>query len=138
MRFQKDWYDSRLFSCRFIIGGDPLEGRSGAPEIATLFQTCLCGSFHRSGVNRLRARSTGCIAATELVWTVVILNGSEASGPWPLARAFIVKCIASSRCIKSFGGQGDWSEPPRTPPAYGPDCQYSSLGFHQHHPFHAR
>ena len=26
-------------------------------------------------------RINGCIAATKLVWTAVILNGSEASGP---------------------------------------------------------
>ena len=31
-----------------------------------------------------------------------------------------LQCIAR-RCIKSFGGQkGGQSEPPRTPPAYGP------------------
>ena len=53
----------------------------------------------RSGVNRLRACSTGCIAATKLIWTAVILNGSEASGP--LANGRALKCIAR-QCIKPF------------------------------------
>ena len=77
-----------------IVDGDPLEGRlvnSRAPEIViylrTYLHTYLCVSFHRSSANRLNAHSAGCIAATDLVWTAVILNGSEASGPLAKGRA---------------------------------------------------
>ena len=37
MRFQKDGFDSSLFSCRFIVGGESLEGQLvnfRVPEIA--------------------------------------------------------------------------------------------------------
>ena len=51
------------------------------------------------------------IAATRLVWTVVILNRRETSRP--LSKVGHFKCTV---CIKSFGGQkGSLSEPPRTP-----------------------
>ena len=74
---------------------------SQAPEIAIYLRTYLRASFHRSGVNRLfaHARSTLVlheqhIAATKLVWTAVILNGSEASGPLTSGRALIIgRCI---------------------------------------------
>ena len=45
----------------------------------------------------------GCIAATKLAWTAVILNGSEASGPLTQTVGYL-KCIAR-RCVKSFEGQ---------------------------------
>ena len=53
---------------------------------------------------------TGCITATKLIWTVVILNGSEASGQ--LTNSRDLKCI-TRQCLKSFGGQkrGGSSEP---------------------------
>ena len=35
----------------------------------------------------IRARSAGCIAATKLIWTAMVLNGSEASGPLANGRA---------------------------------------------------
>ena len=54
--------------------------------------------FHRRGVNRARARfsfirwsftheQTEYIVATQLVWTVVIINGSRANGPLTNGRA---------------------------------------------------
>ena len=80
-------------------------------------------SFHRSGVNRSFARSalvhheqTGCLAVTKLVWTAVILNGSEGRGPLTSGRA--LKMYITGRCIKSFeakrGGRGS-NETPGTP-----------------------
>ena len=52
---------------------------------------------------------TGWIAATKLVWTVVMLNGSEASGPLTDGRV--------RQCIKPFGGQKwDPSESPSNTP----------------------
>ena len=78
-------------------GVTSLEGQlvtSRAPEIAIYLRTYLRASFHRSGVNSLRAHSalvlreqTARIAATRLVWTVVILNSSETSGPLSNGRA---------------------------------------------------
>ena len=53
----------------------------------------LRASFHRSGVDSLRARSAlvlheqTCIAETRLGWTAVILNSIEASGPISKGRA---------------------------------------------------
>ena len=58
---------------------------------------------------------TGCIAATKLVWTAVILNGSGASGSYTNDGNF--KSIAR-QYIKSFEGQkgGDnLSKPPQPP-----------------------
>ena len=46
-------YDSRLFSCRFTIGSDSLEGqlvKSRVPQIAIYLCTYLCMFFHRSAV----------------------------------------------------------------------------------------
>ena len=73
-------------------------------SVAIFLHTCL---RVLSSQQRITAygRSTGCIAATKLVWTAaaaVILNGSEASAP--LANGRGLKCIAR-RCINSFGGQ---------------------------------
>ena len=56
-------------------------------NIAIYLGTYLRASFHRSGVNSLRARSALVlheqthIAATRLVWTAMILSSSETSGP---------------------------------------------------------
>ena len=56
------------------------------------------------------------VAATRLAWTVVILDSSETSGP-----VGHLQCTLAVY-IKSFWGQkGGSSEPPRTPPAYGPE-----------------
>ena len=61
----------------------------------------------------------GCIAATELVWTAVIDNGSELIDQ--LQMVGHLKCIAI-QCIKPFGGQkGCSSEPPWIPI---PPCAY--------------
>ena len=51
----------------------------------------------------------------------MILNSSETtSGPLSNGKA-LKKCTIKAVYIKSFGGQkGGSSEPPRTPPAYGP------------------
>ena len=52
-----------------------------------IFHTYLHVSFHHSGINSLRVGSALVlheqtrIAATTLVWTVVILNSSATSGP---------------------------------------------------------
>ena len=56
--FIKRWYDSRLFSCHLIVGSDPLEGElvnPREPGIAIYLHMYLRASFHRSGVNRIRA-----------------------------------------------------------------------------------
>ena len=67
-RFSEKLFDSSLFSCRFIVGGESLEGQlvnSRGPEIVTYLHV----SFRRSGVNHLFACSalvlheqTGCLA----------------------------------------------------------------------------
>ena len=83
-----------------------LEGKlvnSRAPEIACFLflffiiiyflRMYIRASFHRSGVNSLRARSVlvlheqARIAATILVWTAVLLNSNESSGPISNGRA---------------------------------------------------
>ena len=52
----------------------------------------------------------------------MIFNNSETSGP--LLNGRILKMYSLEVYIKSFGGEkGGSSEPPRTPPAYGP-AQY--------------
>ena len=70
--------------------GDLLEEElvnSGASEIAIYLRTYLRASFHRSSVNRLRARSAlismnkPLIAETRFVWAMVILSSIKASGP---------------------------------------------------------
>ena len=59
------------------------------------------------------------VAATRLVWTAMILNSSETSGPFSNGRILIMCSLEVY--MKSFGGQKEGSlEPPRTPPAYGP------------------
>ena len=78
MRFQKDGVTPGCSIAVFIVGGDPLEGQlvnSRVPEIATLFASVFMhASFHHSGVNRLRTRSScRCIAATKFIWTAMIL-----------------------------------------------------------------
>ena len=75
--------------------------------------------YDHSCINCLFARSllvlheqTGCIAANKLVWTVVILNGSETSGPVTSDRAL------AGRYIIFLRQKGGSSEPPRTPPPH--------------------
>ena len=76
---------------------------SRAPEIAIYLRTYLRAfiaaaytAYARFSLHPLVLHEqTGCIAATKLVWTAVILNGSEASGPLTNSRA---QCIAR-RCI---------------------------------------
>ena len=123
------WFDSSLFSCHFIVG-DELLGQmvnSRAPEIATYLYMCLCMLFHGSYLNCLCTCSmfmlvireqTGCIAATKLGGTVVILNSSKASGPFP--NSMELYCIAG-QCIKSFEAKGGSSKTSRTPLAFGPE-----------------
>ena len=63
------------------------------------------------------------VAATRPVWTAVILNSSETSGP--LSNGRVLKMCSLEVYIKSFGGQkGGSLEPPQTPPAYGPDTSH--------------
>ena len=63
------------------------------------------------------------VAATRLVWTAVIRNNSETSGP--LLNGRILKMYTLEVYIKSFGGEkGGSSEPLRTPLAYGPDSHF--------------
>ena len=82
-------------------GVTSLEGQlmnSQAPEIAVYLHMYLPASFHRSGINSLCARSALVlheqthIAATILVWTAVILNNSETSGPLSNCRALKMYC----------------------------------------------
>ena len=69
-------------------------------ELAIYERTYLLASYHRTGKNSLRARSALVlheqtrITGTRLVWTMVILNGSETSGPISNGRTSTVKgCI---------------------------------------------
>ena len=87
---------------------------SRVTEIMIYLRTHLSVSFHRSGVNCLHVRSVlvlheqTCITAiTDLVWTVVILNSIEASGP--LSNCMILKVVYKNL----FGGQ---KVPPLSPP----------------------
>ena len=94
----------------------------------------LCASFHRSGVNRLRARSPGCTAATKLVRTA-FCNDSEASGPLANGRALNIASQRSMNFFFLWCGQniyravyesrpkGGFERTPRTPPVYGPVWQ---------------
>ena len=77
----------------------------------------MCNLYHCncSSVNCLCAHSAGCIAATKLIWTAVILNGSEASGL--LSNVGHLKCIARRR-IKYLGGQKGVQANPLGPPLY--------------------
>ena len=70
------------------VGGvTSLKDNSRAPELVIYLRAYLHTSFHHSGVNSLHARSALVlheqtrIAATRFVWTAVILNSSETSGP---------------------------------------------------------
>ena len=89
-----------------VIRPDHLKFASYGP----VFNSDLYTRFlHRSGVNSLRARSA------LVVWTAVILNSIEATGP--ISNGWALKLSSAYKFIKSFGGQkGDSSEPPRTPP----------------------
>ena len=68
---------------------------SRAPEIAIYLCMYLRVSFHRSSVNSLPTHACStlvlheqtCIAATRLLWMVVILNSSESSVPISNSRA---------------------------------------------------
>ena len=72
--------------------------------------------LYRAGLPSANSHS---VAATRLVWTAVILNNSETSGP--LLNGRIHKMYSLKVYIKSFGGQnGGSSNPPRTSPAYRP------------------
>ena len=68
------------------------------------------------------------VAASRLVWTAVILNSSETSGP--LSNGRVLKMCGLEVYIKSFGGQkGGSLEPPRTPPLpTGLTCQIQFHG----------
>ena len=79
----KRWYDSWLFSCHFIGCGCSIEEqmvKSRAPEIGINLQMYLCVSFHCSGHILYLSEQMGSIAATNLVWTAAILNGSKVNG----------------------------------------------------------
>ena len=90
-------------------------------------------SFHRSGVNSFTCAfhagppwtNSHTVAATRLVWTAVILNSSETSGP--LSNGRIVIMCSLEVYIKSFGGQkGGLLEPPWTPPCLRACFTYTS------------
>ena len=83
MPSESDFHERRYYSWQnSIVGGDPLD--LFVHKITHVFMQA---SFHHSSINHLRARSAACIAATKLVWTVVILNGNKASGPLANGRA---------------------------------------------------
>ena len=82
---------------------------SQAPKIAVYLCMYLRASFHCSCVNCgphsslvLPDEQTGSIAATKLIWTAIILNGSEASGPLTNPRALKMYSWA---VYKTFWGQ---------------------------------
>lgn len=88
-------YDSKLFSYHFFVGSDSQEQlvNSWVLEIVIYLPVYLWTSFHPSGIHCLRTHSAlvlheqmGFIAATKLVWIVVVLNGSEACGPLTIGR----------------------------------------------------
>ena len=79
---------------------------SRAPEIA--IRPFIAAAFRASPHEQTR-----CIAVTKLVWTAVILNGSEASRQ--LKAVGHLKCIAG-RCIKSFRAKKGFRANPLEPP----------------------
>ena len=82
-----------------------------APEIAIYLSMYLCASFHCSCVNAY-ARGTHSSAGppwTKLVWTAVILNGSEASG-----------LLTNGRALKMYSWAVYKSFETKPPSAYGP------------------
>ena len=101
--FSEGRYDSRLFSYRFTVGGDPQEGQlvnSRAPELAIYLRTYLCASFHRSGVNRLRARSALVLYEQTRIRAVGAgPAGLAAAGPY--GRPFVSKLGMTTLCIFS-------------------------------------
>ena len=65
-----------------------------------------------------------CIAATRFVWTAVILDSTEASGPFSNGRALKMLTLY----IKSFGGQkGVQSNPLEPPLPMGLQCGNSTV-----------
>ena len=103
--FSERWYDSRLFSCHFIVDGDPLEGQlvnSRVPGIAIYLCMYLHASVHHSGVNCLRAAFCRVHSCNQT--RLAIVDHLQMVGH--------LKCIAR-RCKKYFGGQKEGlSEPP--------------------------
>ena len=90
------WFDSSLFSCHFIVGSESLEGQlvnSRAPFIYTHnYAGVLSMWWHKLLIHTRSAFvQMRCITAAKLVWTAVILNGSEAS-----------RALTSGRALKMY------------------------------------
>ena len=72
--------------------------------------------------------SSHTVAAT---WTAVILNSSATSGP--LSNGRILKMCSLEVYIQSLEvKKGGSLEPPRTPPAYGPEYDIGIIAFPVH------
>ena len=136
MHFQKECMTPSC-SFRLIVGGDSLEGQLAnfrAPEIVIYFaRIYLRPCFHLSGVHRLRPfrihqlvlhKQTGCVAATKLVWTALILNVSEASGPPTNGRG---QMYSYRRCIYLFVRATPLDPPPPPPSIRASHCMCMSL-----------
>ena len=117
MHFQERCFDSSLFSFRFIVGSESLEGQlvnSQTHEIAIYLRTYLHASFHRSSLF-VHSKQTGCIAANKFIWTVMILNGSKVSGSLTSGRAH--NWAAYKIFLRLKGG---FKQTPSNPPGYRP------------------
>ena len=111
-------------------GVTSLEGQLSSARTSNLFTHVFTRVLSRVYCAGLPWTNSHSVAATRLVWTAVILNNSETSGP--LLNGRVLKMYSLEVYIKSFGGEkGGSSEPPRTPPAYGPDynCWYSHFTY---------
>ena len=99
----------------------------------------LQASLHRCGVNRLFACSvlvlreqTWCIAAIKLVWTAVILNGNEVSGPITSGRALKMYSWALYKIFRDQKG-GFERTSSNTPPPCLWACMSSNCELSSHH-----
>ena len=105
--------DSRLFTCRLIVGGDSLGKLVNSSDY---LRTYLPTSFRCSSVHRLRAcstftcwssiKKTGCVAATKLVWTVVFSRA---------VRLVQHVQMVGHILLEAKTAKGGSSKPPRTP-----------------------
>ena len=88
-RIARDGEIVYVHCCHLFVGDDSLEGQCDRWSIEHLKML-----FHQMSINQFRIHllvlheQMGYIAATKLVWTAVILNGSKVSAPLTNGRAF--------------------------------------------------
>ena len=115
-------YDSRLFSCHFIGGGDSIEGQLvnfQVPEIVIALHMYLCASFHCSDLQMYSAfiMNKGVHNCNQPHLDSGDSECHKVNGQ--LTKADHLKYIAR-RCRESFGGlKTGIKRTPSKPPAYG-------------------